>query len=303
MILNEPVAEELINIRSMKPAAISVRTCRSSSEQEAIKELAASIRQHGLIQPITIRPVESGFEIVAGHRRFLACKLLRWRVIPSLVRCLSDKDAFEVQLVENMHRRTIDPIEEAESFKKYVVDYGWGGVSQLARVISKSEQFVSSRIQLLRLPKEIIDNILQNKLQVSHAMELVNLNEHDQKMITTAIINKKLSVQGIRGIVKSTKHGEELEEMVNHTILDNYNENTNTCNSNKSNVNQTILLKKTLLSLRISLARLDSLIEEANGKLYAEERTEFISRLMQFRLKIHSMIDENIKAIANLNKN
>jgi ParB family chromosome partitioning protein len=302
--LNEPVAEELINIRSIKPAAKSVRTFKSSSEQEAIKELAASIRQHGLIQPITIRPIESGFEIVAGHRRFLACKLLRWRVIPSIVRCLSDKDAFEVQLVENIHRRTMDPIEEAESFKKYVIDYGWGGVSQLAQVISKSEQFVSSRIQLLRLPREIIDNILQNKLRVSHAIELVNLNERDQKIVTTAIINEKLSVQGIRGLVKNSKQGEELEEMDNHAVFDNYDENTNTYNSNnKSNVNQIRLLKKTLLSLRISLARLDSLIEEANGKLYAEERTEFISRVMQFRLKIHSMIDENIKAIASLNKN
>lgn len=301
--MNETVAEELINIRSIKPAAKSVRTCKSSSEQEAIKELAASIRQHGLIQPITIRPIESGFEIVAGHRRFLACKLLRWRVIPSIVRCLSDKDAFEVQLIENIHRRTMDPIEEAESFKKYVIDYGWGGVSQLAHVISKSEQFVSSRIQLLRLPKEIIDNILQNKLRVSHAIELVNLNEHDQKIVTTAIINKKLSVQGIRGLVKNAKQGEELEEMINHTVLDNYDENTNSYNSNKSYVDHIRLLKKTLLSLRISLARLDSLIDEANGKLYAEERTEFISRVMQFRLKIHSMIDENIKAIASLNKN
>jgi ParB family chromosome partitioning protein len=154
------------------------------------------------------------------------------------------------------------------------------------------------------LPREIIDNILQNKLRVSHAIELVNLNERDQKIVTTAIINEKLSVQGIRGLVKNAKQGEELEEMVNHAVLDNYDENTNTYNSNnKSNVNQIRLLKKTLLSLRISLARLDSLIEEANGKLYAEERTEFISRLMQFRLKIHSMIDENIKAIANLNKN
>lgn len=301
--MNETVAEELINIRSIKPAAKSVRTCKSSSEQEAIKELAASIRQHGLIQPITIRPIGSGFEIVAGHRRFLACKLLRWRVIPSIVRCLSDKDAFEVQLIENIHRRTMDPIEEAESFKKYVIDYGWGGVSQLAHVISKSEQFVSSRIQLLRLPKEIIDNILQNKLRVSHAIELVNLNEHDQKIVTTAIINKKLSVQGIRGLVKNAKQGEELEEMINHTVLDNYDENTNSYNSNKSYVDHIRLLKKTLLSLRISLARLDSLIDEANGKLYAEERTEFISRVMQFRLKIHSMIDENIKAIASLNKN
>jgi ParB family chromosome partitioning protein len=302
--LNEPVAEELINIRSIKPAAKSVRTCKSSSEQEAIKELAASIRQHGLIQPITIRPIESGFEIVAGHRRFLACKLLRWRVIPSIVRCLSDKDAFEVQLVENIHRRTMDPIEEAESFKKYVIDYGWGGVSQLAQVISKSEQFVSSRIQLLRLPREIIDNVLQNKLRVSHAIELVNLNERDQKIVTTAIINEKLSVQGIRGLVKNAKQGEELEEMVNHAVLEIYDENTNTYNNNnKSNITQIRLLKKTLLSLRISLARLDSLIEEANGKLYAEERTEFISRVMQFRLKTHSMIDENIKAIASLNKN
>jgi ParB family chromosome partitioning protein len=300
--LNEPVAEELIEIRSIKPAVVSVRTCKKSSEHLAIKELAASIRQHGLIQPITIRPIDSGFEIVAGHRRFLACKLLRWRVIPSIVRCLSDKDAFELQLVENMHRRTMDPLEEAESFKKYVLDYGWGGVSQLAHVISKSEQYVSGRIQLLRLPKEIIDDILQNKLTVSHAVELVNLNEHDQRVVTTAIINKKLSVQSVRGIVRCAKHGEELEEMVNYAISDNYDESTRTYNSSRSNIHQIRLLKKTLLSLRISLARLDSLIEEANGKLYADERTEFISRLMQFRLKIHSMIDENIKAIANLKK-
>jgi ParB family chromosome partitioning protein len=301
--LNEPVAEELINLRSIKPAAISVRTCKSSLEQEAIKELAASIRQHGLIQPITIRPIESGFEIVAGHRRLLACKLLRWRVIPAIVRCLSDKDAFEVQLVENIHRRTMDPIEEAEAFRKYVLDYGWGGVSQLAHVISKSEQFVSSRIQLLRLPKEIIDSILQNRLRVSHAIELVNLNEHDQKIITTAVINKNLSVQGIREIIRCAKQGEQLEEIINHNIVDNYNENANNYNNSKSNINQIRLLKKTLLSLRISLARLDSLIDEANEKLHADERIEIISRLMQFRLKIHSMIDENLKAIAELSKN
>jgi ParB family chromosome partitioning protein len=303
MVLNEPVAEELINLRSIKAAAISVRTCKSSSEQEAIKELAASIRQHGLIQPITIRPIESGFEIVAGHRRFLACKLLRWRVIPAIVRCLSDKDAFEVQLIENIHRRTMDPIEEAEAFRKYVLDYGWGGVSQLAHVISKSEQFVSSRIQLLRLPKEIIDSILQNRLKVSHAIELVNLNEHDQKIITTAVINKNLSVQGIREIIRCAKQGEQLEEIINHNIVDNYNENANNYNNSKSNINQIRLLKKTLLSLRISLARLDSLIDEANEKLHADERIEIISILMQFRLKIHSMIDENLKAIAELSKN
>jgi len=159
-VSGDQTLEELLEIRSVRPATAQVRTCKSPSEQETIKELAASIRQHGLIQPITVRPTDSGFEIVAGHRRYQACKLLRWRVIPARVKALSDKEAFEVQLVENMHRLSMDPVEEAEAFKKYVVDYGWGGVSQLSRILSRSEQYVSSRIQLLKLPKEIIEEMV-----------------------------------------------------------------------------------------------------------------------------------------------
>ena len=299
-MLNDVAIEESINMRSIRPASIPVRTSKSSLEGKAIKELAASIRQHGLIQPITVRPVENGFEIVAGHRRFRACKLLRWRVIPAMVRSLSNQDAFEVQLVENIHRMTMDPIEEAEAFKKYILDYGWGGVSQLSRVISKSEQFVSSRIQLLRLPKEIIDNISQNKLKVSHAIELVNLNDDDQKFITSVFINRNLSVQSIREIVRHVKQGERVQEIINQETIDNL---TNDNNSNSQlTVKQIRLLKKTLLSLRISLTRIDSLIDEANRKLDPSGRIEIISKLMQFRLKIHSMIDEDIRTITELNK-
>jgi ParB family transcriptional regulator, chromosome partitioning protein len=297
-MLNDVVIEEHINIHSVRPSSIPVRISRSSLDGEAIKELAASIRQHGLIQPITVRPVENGFEIVAGHRRFKACKLLRWRVIPAMVRSLSDQDAFEIQLIENIHRMTMDPIEEAEAFKKYILDYGWGGVSQLSRVISKSEQFVSSRIQLLRLPKEIIDNISQNKLKVSHAMELLNLNDEDQKFITSVVLNKNLSVQSVREIVRHVKQG---EQVLNQDPIDNFNEETNG-NNNRSTMKQIRLLKKTLLSLRISLTRIDSLIDEANRRLDASERIEIVSKLMQFRLKIHSMIDEDIRAITELNK-
>ena len=125
-MLSDVDIEEEIEIRNIKPSSISVRSVRSSLNDEHIRELASSIRQHGLIQPITVRPLRGSFEIVAGHRRFRACKLLRWRVIPAIVRSLSDKDAFEIQLTENIHRLTMDPVEEAEAFKKYILDYGCG---------------------------------------------------------------------------------------------------------------------------------------------------------------------------------
>lgn len=290
--------EELLEIRSIRPASAQVRTCKSPSEQETIKELAASIRQHGLIQPITVRPTDLGFEIVAGHRRYQACKLLRWRVIPARVKALSDKEAFEVQLVENMHRLSMDPVEEAEAFKKYVIDYGWGGVSQLSRILSKSEQYVSSRIQLLKLPKEIIEEVSDNRLKPSHALELVNLDEEYQKPMAETIINGNLSVQHVRQMVKKVKHGKEARELISFNGI----AEPIVGKKDQTNIAELKLLKRTLLVLRMSLARLDSLINEANGKLDAKQRAAVVSILMQYRLKLHTLIDDNIKAIASLNK-
>jgi len=293
--------EEEIEIRNIKPSSISVRSVRSSLNDEHLRELASSIRQHGLIQPITVRPLEGSFEIVAGHRRFKACKLLRWRVIPAIVRSLTDKDAFEIQLTENIHRLTMDPVEEAEAFRKYIIDYGWGGVSELARVISKSEQFVSSRIQILRLPEEIIDNISCNKLKTSHAIELVNLSELDQKLITNTIINKSLSVRSVREIVKRSKQGEQTNELIDQLMIEN-NHEINSRYANLSIIGQIKLLKKALLTLRSALVKIDGFIDEAEKKLDTNERIDTIRKLMQFRLQIHSIIDDNIKAIAEVNK-
>jgi ParB family chromosome partitioning protein len=122
------------------------------------------------LQPILIRPLEHGFEIVAGHRRFQACRTLRWRFIPSKIRELSDKQAYEIQLTENIQRKSMDPIEEAEAFRRYVIDFGWGGVSELARKICKSEEYVSHHMQLLKLPDEIKHKIMNNSLNVSQAI-------------------------------------------------------------------------------------------------------------------------------------
>lgn len=303
MIKNKEIIDELIDIRSVRPASISFRLCNTSIPTENVKELASSIREHGLIQSITVRPVKGGFEIVAGHRRYYACKLLRWKRIPARVVSFSDKDAFEIQLVENIQRMTMDPIEEAEAFRKYILEYGWGGISQLAKVISKSEQYVSSRIRILKLPREIIEQISEDRLRVSHALELTSLTEERQRLVAREITSKNLSLRQVREIARYEKRDYEYDQEVDGVIDGEDTE----CNSTREisneycDINKQIkLLKKTLLSLRILLSRIDSLIEETNEKLYEDKRVKITSILMEYRLEIHSMIDKNLRIISEL---
>src|ERR687888_2791290 len=178
--------------------------------------LANSIREHGLLQPILIRPIAHGFEIVAGHRRFQACRTLRWRSVPCRIREISDKQAYELQLTENIQRKSMDPIEEAEAFRRYVIDFGWGGVSELARKIGKSEEYVSHHMQLLKLPDEIKHKIVNNSLNVSQAIEIVQIPLDKQQRIVSQVINNNLTVRQIRELKIAIK---EQEEEFNKTIV------------------------------------------------------------------------------------
>lgn len=291
-MITEDGIDERIDIRSICCTPLPVRTEGLSSKQnQLIRELVLSIKECGLIQPITVRPINSGFEVVAGNRRLRACKILRWKKIPCIIRILSDKVAFEIQLVENIQRERLDPIEEAESFKKYILDYGWGGVSHLAKIISKSEQYVSSRIQMLRLPKEIIVEISQRNLSLSHAMELVNLDEKDQKMMKDAIISEGLTVRDVRYMTVSKKY-RQAQEPLDHA----------TSSANKAIAQKIKLFKKSLIVFRMSLANIDGLIDEANTTLSNKERVNLVSALMTYRIQIHSMIDECLKSSSELKR-
>jgi ParB family transcriptional regulator, chromosome partitioning protein len=249
----------------------------SSNDDDA---LISSIKEHGLLQPILIRPLAHGFEIVAGHRRFHACKSLRWRFIPCKIREMSDKQAYEIQLTENIQRKTMEPIEEAEAFRKYVIDFGWGGVSELAKKIGMSEVYVSHRIQLLKLPDDIKEQIFNNHLNVSQALELTNLPFDSRTEIMNHVVNNNLTVRQIREVksfLKEVKlsecdsvHPEALSKSLN-------------------------IAKKTTLALKITLARMDNLIEEAHITIEPDQRTEITNFLMGLRLKVHSMIDDAIR--------
>ena len=142
------------------------------------------------------------FEIVAGNRRCLACKGLGWRKMLCHIVELDDKGAFEVSLIENIQRRTLNPIEEACAFNAYVTDFGWGGVSELSRKIGKSISYVDRRLGLLSLPTEIQNKIICSTLSGSVAQELIPVNDENTLSKLADVITKKhLSVKQARKLI------------------------------------------------------------------------------------------------------
>lgn len=271
---------EQIEMKMIRPSEFAVRD-QFVKDRTADEPLTNSIREHGLLQPILVRPLSHGFEIVAGHRRFQTCRSLRWRFIPCKIREMTDKQAFEIQLTENIQRKSMDPIEEAEAFRRYVVDFGWGGVSELAKKIGKSEEYVSHRIQLLKLSPEIKEQIIRSNLNVSQALELTTIPSDRQDEIVSYVINNNPTVKQIRE-VKSLIKDDASNQLPYSRDL-----------SKKVSVIRTT--KKTSLTLKLTLARIDCLIEEVHKTIEAEERAEIISFLMGLRLRVHGMIDDCIR--------
>jgi ParB family transcriptional regulator, chromosome partitioning protein len=280
-ILDTSIAEQ-IEMKMVRPSQFSIRD--KFNDHQEIESLIISIKEHGLLQPILIRPYQNSFEIVAGHRRFHACKSLRWRHIPCKIRELSDKQAFEIQITENIQRKSMSSLEEAEAFRKYVQDLGWGGVTELSRKIGKSEEYVSHRIQLLKLPQDIKEKIMLNKLSTSQALELTNLSHENIIQFSNHIIENELTIRQIRE-VKTVFSKEKITEG-NHIIKEIIN---------SKSAKTLKITKKTSLALKITLARLDNIIEEVQLTFEPEQSTDIISFLMELRLKIHSLIDDTIR--------
>jgi ParB family chromosome partitioning protein len=280
---------EQIEMKMIHHSSFAVRD-KFQRYSEDNESLVTSIREHGLIQPILIRPLSHGFEIVAGHRRYQACKSLRWRFIPCKIREMTDKQAFEIQLSENIQRKSMDPIEEAEAFRRYVIDFGWGGVSDLAKKIGKSEEYVSHRIQLLKLPDEIKKKIASQLLNVSRAIEISAIPIEKQSQIVGEIIENNLSVKRIREL-KMILRDNVTEDCTNKELV-----------NTKNHISKSLkITKKASLSLKVNLARIDNLIEEAQISIEPENRTEITNFLMELRIRIHELIDDTIK-FKNYNK-
>ncbi|HYA56021.1 MAG TPA: ParB/RepB/Spo0J family partition protein [Nitrososphaerales archaeon] len=188
---------ESVEVRMIRPPRLVLRTDNGS-----IKGLMLSIRDKGLLEPIIVRPAEDGFEVVAGMRRFEACKKLGWRRLPAHVVELDDREAFEVSLLENIQRETLNPIEEARAFRNYVEEFGYGGETELARRIGKSQEYVSRRIGLLSLPQRVQDEIMRRRIAPSVAQELTMLTDDDAEEMAEEIGSEGLSLREVRRIIR-----------------------------------------------------------------------------------------------------
>jgi ParB family chromosome partitioning protein len=273
-----------IPIKEIRPSKFGIRS-RFYEKSEQIMELENSIRLHGLLQPVLVRPDGYGFEIVAGHRRYQACKALRFRYITCRIVELNDREAFEIQLIENLQRKTMDPVEEAESFRRYIVELGWGGISELARKISKSEEYISQHLQILNLPESIKNQIINSQIRVSHALELVNLPDQVKLEFAKQIADQHLTIREVR----------EMKKVILNEDLNGNKEEMNRNGKYKNRDKSLAIIKKTNLLLRLQLRRIDDLIEESNTIIdESEQRSELIRFLMLLRLKVHSLVDQTI---------
>src|SRR5215831_1216895 len=176
------------------------------SETE-FKGLSESIQQNGLLQPILVRPRENCYEIVAGHRRFFACRSLGWKKIACHVIELDDKSAFEITLIENVHRKTLNPLEEAQAFKFYISDFGWGRISDLSAKIGKSKSYITKRLKLLNLPPDILQSIVNHKIDVSIAEELFQVKDQNrQSLLANLVISRRLSMRTTRKLISEDEN-------------------------------------------------------------------------------------------------
>ena len=166
---------------------------RRRFDEAALKELADSIREKGLLQPLVVRPRGEGYELVAGERRFRAAQMAGLSEVPAIVREMGDEEALELALVENLQREDLSPREEAEGYAK-LVEMGLSH-EEIARRVGKSRSAVTNALRLLQLPEEVLKALDEGKISAGHARALLMLPEEKRLWGLREILEKGLSVR------------------------------------------------------------------------------------------------------------
>ena len=175
---------------------------RQVFEPNKIKELAESIDEHGLLQPIVVRPIEEDmFEIIAGERRFRALQSLNKTYADVIIRDLGDEETAVVALIENIQRENLSVVEEAEAYKK-LLELGYTTQSELAKSVGKSQSFIANKLRLLKLAPKVIERLREGKVTERHARAMLSLSDEDQETLVETIISQKLNVKQTEARVK-----------------------------------------------------------------------------------------------------
>jgi len=185
---------------------------RSSLSEEALGELVASIREHGLLQPLVVRSRDAGWEIVAGERRWRALKLLGWKSAPVIVRDLTDEQMLLVALVENLQREDLSALEEARSYQQLADEFGLTQQKIAARV-GKDRSTVANAMRLLTLPGAVQEMVHSSQLSAGHARAILGLRgESAQQRMAEEIVSRGLSVRQTERTVQRVREPPSAKE-------------------------------------------------------------------------------------------
>lgn len=200
-IVEETPKEEIVDIKISELRSNPYQP-RKVFDDIALKELAQSIKEHGVFQPIIVKKSIKGYEIIAGERRVKASTLAGLETIPAIVREFDDGEMMEIALLENLQREDLNAIEEAMAYQK-IMDAKDLTHEELARILGKSQSYVTNMLGLLRLPEEIKDYVINGKLSMTHARILSKMSDRDVIIkLAHRIIDEGLSVRDLEEIAK-----------------------------------------------------------------------------------------------------
>lgn len=185
---------------------------RIKFNEESIIELSESIKEHGVLQPIIVRPIGDKYEIVTGERRYKASMLAGLKTIPTRILDVNDKDSAEIALIENVQRKDLTPIEEAISYKK-ILDMGYLTQEQLATKLGRSQSTIANKIRLLNLCDEVQEALMEDKISERHARSLLRLEKAStQREMLKRIISERLTVRKVDDEIKKVLEKEKIEQ-------------------------------------------------------------------------------------------
>ncbi|MCJ7657246.1 MAG: ParB/RepB/Spo0J family partition protein [Candidatus Atribacteria bacterium] len=197
---------------------------RKNFDKEKMEELKGSIRKHGIIQPIVVRKMANGYEIVAGERRLKAAKEIGLKKIPAIIKSINNEKSLEIALVENIQREDLNPVEQANAFKRLVDEFNLTQ-QELAEATGKSRALVTNTIRLLKLNPEIQKNISEGKISFGHAKLLLSIEDEEvQKAVCDRIIVNGLSVRDTERLIKNIEKVQKKPFKVKNITIEHFPE-------------------------------------------------------------------------------
>jgi len=195
---DEPVRE--VPVKEIRPNSFQPRRV---FDEEKLAELAESVRAHGVLQPVVVRAVIGGFELVAGERRWRAAQLAGLERVPVVVRELSDAEMMEIALIENLQREDLNPLEEATAYQRLLQEFGLTQ-EELARRLGKSRSHIANIIRLLNLPAGVQEYVSRGTISMGHARALLALEDAElQNQVCRQVVTKNLSVRETENLIRS----------------------------------------------------------------------------------------------------